>query len=63
MVHDPVCGMEIQDISKAKTVEHEGKKYYLCSAMCKNKFLADPHNSIKQNNSEDHSNNEHHHHH
>lgn len=62
MIHDPVCGMEIRDISKTETVEHKNQKYYLCSTMCKNKFLADPENYIKQNNSEGHSNHEHHHH-
>ncbi|VAX16742.1 hypothetical protein MNBD_IGNAVI01-2659 [hydrothermal vent metagenome] len=63
MVHDPVCGMEIKDISNAEIVEHEGKKYYLCSTMCKNKFLAGPEDYIKNNDDENHSMHEHHHHH
>ncbi len=52
---------EIKDITKAETVEHKGKKYYLCSTMCKNKFLADPEKYIKKDDGEGHNNHEHHH--
>ncbi len=63
MTHDPVCGMEIKDTAKAETVEYKDKKYYLCSTMCKNKFLENPENYVKKDDGEGHNNHEHHHHH
>lgn len=41
-VTDPVCGMEIDPDAAADTEEHEGTKYYFCSASCLQKFRADP---------------------
>lgn len=38
---DPVCGMPVTERS-AHWHEHEGRRYYFCSAHCKNKFGADP---------------------
>ncbi|NOZ63472.1 MAG: FAD-dependent oxidoreductase [Caldiserica bacterium] len=40
MIKDPVCGMEIEE--EDFTLEFEGKKYYFCSAGCKNKFKNSP---------------------
>lgn len=43
----PVTGMAIAEADMGKnTVEFEGKVYNLCSAECKDKFLADPKASI-----------------
>ncbi len=42
MAKDPICGMTI-DENKAKFVsEHEGVKFYFCSAPCKSAFDKDP---------------------
>lgn len=58
MVHDPVCGMEI-DISKAEKTEYEGKIYYFCSTSCKDKFLQEPEKFVKR---DDDQHMGHHHH-
>ncbi len=43
MAKDPICGMTI-DENKTKFVsEHEGVKFYFCSAPCKSAFDKDPH--------------------
>jgi len=41
-VKDPVCGMDVDPNSAVASEEHEGKKYYFCSAACHEKFKADP---------------------
>ena len=38
---DPVCGMPITEQSEHRQ-EHEGQRYYFCSAHCKTKFSANP---------------------
>jgi Cu+-exporting ATPase len=40
--HDPVCGMDIETQDAAGTVDYKGKRYYLCSNSCVEKFKADP---------------------
>ena len=57
MTHDPVCGMEIKDTSKAEKIDYERKTYYFCTTLCKIQFEQDPEKHIKKND------NEHHHHH
>ena len=43
VVHrDPVCGMNVAEDRAAATVDHEGTRYYFCSASCAQKFKADP---------------------
>ncbi|MDR4508161.1 MAG: YHS domain-containing protein [Candidatus Brocadiaceae bacterium] len=37
-ITDPVCGMEVKDITKAPRVEHDGKLVYFCSDACKKTF-------------------------
>lgn len=37
---DPVCGMEV--VKASATATHEGKKYYFCTAACKDKFVKNP---------------------
>jgi P-type Cu+ transporter len=39
---DPVCGMNVNVASTKHSHEHEGKKYYFCSAGCVDTFKADP---------------------
>ena len=53
MVHDPVCGMEIKNTSKAMSVIHEGKAYFFCTDLCKIQFEHNPEKYIKKNNTKD----------
>jgi YHS domain-containing protein len=39
---DPVCKMEVDEEKAAGTSEHQGHKYFFCSASCKKKFDQDP---------------------
>ena len=40
---DPICGMTVSKASpKGGTSEYNGKTYYFCNPVCKNKFDADP---------------------
>jgi len=39
---DPVCGMNVNPAGAKHVSEHEGKKYYFCSAACAEKFKAAP---------------------
>ena len=43
MAKDPVCGMDVDETS-ASSSEHDGKKFYFCSANDKETFDKDPHN-------------------
>ena len=38
---DPVCGMSVTEQSPHQA-EHEGERFYFCSAHCQAKFVADP---------------------
>ncbi|QKR01071.1 YHS domain-containing protein [Metallosphaera tengchongensis] len=38
---DPVCGMEVKETSKFKSM-YKGKVYYFCSHHCKVAFDKDP---------------------
>ncbi len=38
---DPVCGMNVTEQSPHR-LDHEGHRYYFCSAGCRSKFAADP---------------------
>src|SRR3979411_297338 len=38
---DPVCGMKVAP-NPAKSVEHESRRYYFCSARCIEKFRSNP---------------------
>jgi Cu+-exporting ATPase len=40
--HDPVCGMKVDPLKAAASVEHEGVKTYFCSQGCAAKFRAAP---------------------
>lgn len=60
MTQDPVCGMEIKDISKAEKTDYKGKTYYFCSTLCKIQFEQDPAKYVEK---EDDEHMGHHHHH
>jgi len=49
---DPVCGMEIKDISKAEKLDYKSKTYYFCSSSCKDKFLQKPEKYAKKDDDE-----------
>lgn len=39
---DPVCGMEVDTATTARTSEYQGETYYFCSAGCQRRFDSDP---------------------
>ena len=39
---DPICGMQVEEVSAAGEAEYEGKRYYFCSGGCREKFVGDP---------------------
>ncbi|HAB54613.1 MAG: hypothetical protein A2315_07245 [Ignavibacteria bacterium RIFOXYB2_FULL_35_12] len=59
-IHDPVCGMEIKDISKDERMEHNDKTYYFCTTLCRIQFEQNPEKYVKRDDSDEHK---HHHHH
>ncbi len=42
MVHDLVCGMEVDPELTPHRADHDGHRYYFCSNGCRAKFIADP---------------------
>ena len=43
MVIDPVCKMQVDEKKSKLVSEHDGNKFYFCSAACKARFDKDPH--------------------
>ncbi len=43
MAKDAVCGMMVDEKNAKFTSEHDGHRFYFCSAGCKNTFDKDPH--------------------
>jgi Cu+-exporting ATPase len=41
-VKDPVCGMEIDPATAARSEEYDGNTYYFCSESCHQRFVATP---------------------
>ena len=39
---DPVCGMLLSQRTAAFELQHAGKTYYFCAAVCRDAFQADP---------------------
>jgi len=39
---DPVCGMSVDPMTAAASMEHEGQTYYFCSEGCHQSFAAAP---------------------
>jgi YHS domain-containing protein len=48
-VVDPVCGMKIKKSEAKATHEYNGKTYYFCMEGCKEKFVENPENYVKEN--------------
>ena len=46
MAIDPVCGMEVDELTAKNKVLHEGTTYYFCSKDCKDEFEASPEDYI-----------------
>ena len=42
MARDPVCGMQVDEMTAKFSSEHMGKKFFFCSEMCQKKFNANP---------------------
>ena len=42
MAVDPVCKMQVAESQAKYTSTHDGKKYYFCSAACKQEFEKNP---------------------
>jgi P-type Cu+ transporter len=42
MERDVVCGMNVDPAKAAATSEYNGKTYYFCAKVCKDKFDANP---------------------
>lgn len=38
----PVCGMMVTTASAGARAEHQRRTFYVCSAACRDKFVADP---------------------
>jgi YHS domain-containing protein len=47
-VVDPVCGMKIEKSEAKATYEYNGKTYYFCTDGCKEKFVQNPENYLKE---------------
>jgi YHS domain-containing protein len=39
---DPVCGMEVSRLTALATCEYNGKTYYFCAEICRDKFEKEP---------------------
>jgi len=39
---DPVCGMVVSRLTAPATCRHDGKTYYFCSDICRDKFETKP---------------------
>lgn len=42
MAKDPVCGMQVNEVTAAAAMEYRGKTYYFCSPACKATFEKNP---------------------
>ena len=42
MATDPICRMNVAEADVRYTSVHEGKKFYFCSAACKQQFDKNP---------------------
>ena len=42
MAEDPVCGMEVNELTAKHTHDHKGKTYYFCAPGCKFQFSKTP---------------------
>jgi Cu+-exporting ATPase len=56
-VTDPVCGMTVDPTSTQHSADHDGERFYFCSAGCRDKFLANP-NEYAKHDQHDHGHQE-----
>jgi YHS domain-containing protein len=42
LVKDPICGMDVDEKKTDLKSDYEGKTYYFCSHVCKEKFELKP---------------------
>jgi Cu+-exporting ATPase len=47
MEKDVVCGMQVDPAKAAGSSQYEGKTYYFCAKVCKEKFDANPKQYLK----------------
>ena len=47
LAKDPVCGMTVDPVHAAGSVEHAGKTYFFCSQHCEQRFRANPNDYLK----------------
>jgi P-type Cu+ transporter len=47
MEKDVVCGMQVDPARAAATSQYQGKTYYFCAKVCKEKFDANPAQYVK----------------
>ncbi len=47
MAVDPVCKMDVDEMSAAHKGEYQGKTYYFCAPGCKRAFEATPEKYLK----------------
>ena len=48
MAIDPVCKMQVEESKAAATATYQGKTYYFCAAVCKQKFEQNPQQYLSQ---------------
>ena len=46
LAKDPVCGMSVDPATAKHKAEHAGAAYYFCSAGCREKFIAEPRDTL-----------------
>jgi len=42
MAKDFVCGMDVDETKAGASYDFEGKTYYFCASVCKDRFVASP---------------------
>jgi len=47
MATDPVCKMQVAEHKAAATSEYNGKTYYFCAQVCKERFDQNPEQYLK----------------
>ena len=47
MATDPICKMNVSDADAKHTTINESKKFFFCSAACKQEFDKNPHKYTK----------------
>jgi len=48
MVKDIVCGMHIEKLKTSAKSNYQGKDYYFCSLVCKERFGSEPEKYIER---------------